>query len=211
MAGKKITEAGGRGLYIPGNDIDTDQLIPARYLKEITFNEMGNWFFQDARYELDGKTKKRHPITGIHPLDDPRFDGASVLLGDENWGCGSSREHALQAMFRAGFYSMVAKSYAEIFFGNGIANGIVLVTALPDDIAKIVTAIRDNPQIHINIDLDTMVAKYGSNSVNVMMPDSSRKALAEGMYDPVEVMLDAKAKIIETAERQPYMSGYKKD
>lgn len=199
MPGKKIIQVGGRGVYIPGNDIDTDQLIPAIHLKEVTFDRMGDYFFKDARL------KAGHD----HPLNNPKYAGASVLLGDENFGCGSSREHAVQAMFRAGFYSMIAESFAEIFFGNAIANGLAMVTASSKDISKMVTAIEDNPQIHILIDLENMVTKYETHTVDVHMPDSARTALIEGLYDPVPLMLEAEAEIEATAARQPYMNDYK--
>src|SRR6478735_3234953 len=133
MALAKIERVEGRGVHVPGEDIDTDRIIPARFLKCVTFDGLGEHLFKDVRFRQDGSK------TG-HPLDDPRFAGATVLVAGRNFGCGSSREHAPQSIAKAGFKAMVAESFAEIFFGNCTTLGIPCVTASREDIAKITAA-----------------------------------------------------------------------
>nr|HRJ72685.1 hypothetical protein [Terrimicrobiaceae bacterium] len=117
MALEKITQVTGRGIYVPGDDTDTDRIIPARFMKCITFDGLGEYAFYDERRAADGTEKP-------HPLNDPRFAGSSILFSGSNFGCGSSREHAPQALYRYGFRAVVAESFAEIFFGNSITLGM---------------------------------------------------------------------------------------
>src|ERR1700722_9491283 len=126
MALEKITRVAGRAVHVPGNDIDTDRIIPARYLKCVTFDGLGEGLFYDVRKNADGSDKP-------HPLNDPRFAGATVLLSGANFGCGSSREHAPQAILKYGFKAIVAESFAEIFFGNCTAIGIPCLCASRED------------------------------------------------------------------------------
>jgi 3-isopropylmalate/(R)-2-methylmalate dehydratase small subunit len=117
MALEKITELTGTAAYVPGNDIDTDRIIPARFMKCVTFDDLGEYLFYDVRKNEDGSDK-------AHPLNDPKFAGAKILISNSNFGCGSSREHAPQAIYRFGFRGVIAESFAEIFFGNCVTLGI---------------------------------------------------------------------------------------
>src|ERR1035437_9910533 len=134
MALDKITRVSGRAVHVPGNDIDTDRIIPARYLKCVTFDGLGEFLFYDVRKNEDGSNKP-------HPLNEPRFKGATVLLSGANFGCGSSREHAPQAIQKYGFRAVIAENFAEIFFGNSTTLGMPCVCASREDIAKLATAV----------------------------------------------------------------------
>ena len=147
MALEKITSVTGHGVYVPGSDIDTDRIIPARFMKCVTFDGLGEYLFYDVRYHEDGSKKD-------HPLDDPRFSGASILLSGSNFGCGSSREHAPQALNRFGIRAMIAESYAEIFFGNCTTLGMPCVTASTEDIQTLAAAIEAAPSLNITIDVE---------------------------------------------------------
>ena len=130
MALAQIKDVSGTGIHLPGDDIDTDRIIPARYLKCVTFDDLAGTHFYDVRFDPDGKP------TG-HPLDDPRFSGASIMLSGSNFGCGSSREHAPQAIYRSGFRAIIAESFAEIFFGNSTTLGMPCVSASREDIESL--------------------------------------------------------------------------
>src|ERR1700710_1778665 len=146
MALAKITSVTGRAVTVPGNDIDTDRIIPARFMKCVTFDGLGEFLFYDMRKNADGSDKP-------HPLNDPRFKGATILLSGANFGCGSSREHAPQAIHKYGFRAVVAESFAEIFFGNCTTLGIPCATTSRADIAQIAAAVEANPQLEIIIDV----------------------------------------------------------
>ena len=138
MALAQIKDVSGTGIHLPGDDIDTDRIIPARYLKCVTFDDLAGTHFYDVRFDPDGKP------TG-HPLDDPRFAGASIMLSGSNFGCGSSREHAPQAIYRSGFRAIIAESFAEIFFGNSTTLGMPCVSASREDIESLGAAIEEDP------------------------------------------------------------------
>src|SRR3954470_15236822 len=146
MALEKIEQVSGTGAYVPGDDIDTDQIIPARFLLCVTFDALGGQLFYDARFERDGKPK-------AHPLNDPRFAGAKVMLSGANFGCGSSREHAPQSIHKAGFRAVIAESFAEIFFGNSTTLGIPCVSLEREQIAEIARAVESDPKTEITVDL----------------------------------------------------------
>src|SRR5580698_9770742 len=137
---EKITRVAGRAVNVPGNDIDTDRLIPARYLKCVTFDGLGEFLFYDLRKNADGTDKP-------HTLNDPRFKGASILFSGANFGCGSSREHAPQAIQKYGFRAIVAESFAEIFFGNCTTLGMPCLCAGRGEIAQIAAAIEADPKM----------------------------------------------------------------
>src|SRR5436190_9487598 len=148
MALDKITQVTGTGVYVPGDDIDTDRIIPARFMKCVTFDGLGEFAFYDVR--LDPTTNE---VTD-HPLNEDRFKGAKFLLSGSNFGCGSSREHAPQALYRYGFRAIIAESFAEIFFGNCTTLGIPCVYASGADIAVLAKEIERNPQLEVTIDVE---------------------------------------------------------
>ena len=170
MALAKITQVSGTAVHVPGSDIDTDRIIPARFMKCVTFDGLGEFAFYDVRFDKDGKP------TG-HPVDNPRFKGASILLSGTNFGCGSSREHAPQALYRFGFRAIIAQSYAEIFFGNCTTLGIPCVCATAEDIAKLAAAVEADPTIQVTVDVEKNRVFYGEENFTVVMPELSRVAM----------------------------------
>ena len=190
MALAKITQVSGTAVHVTGSDIDTDRIIPARFMKCVTFDGLGEYAFYDVRFDKDGKP------TG-HPLDDPRFTGASILLSGTNFGCGSSREHAPQALYRFGFRAIIAQSFAEIFFGNCTTLGIPCVIATAEDIAKLAAAIEADPKLIVNVDVANRKVVYGSDSFSVSLPSTAHDALTSGKWDPIAELLEAKDAIHE--------------
>jgi 3-isopropylmalate/(R)-2-methylmalate dehydratase small subunit len=192
-----ISKIAGRGVYVPGNDIDTDRIIPARFLKCVTFDELGPSLFADERFSPDGQSKD-------HPLDDPRFQGAEVLLTDDNFGCGSSREHAPQAIQKFGLKAIIAGSYAEIFHGNCTTLGIPCVVMSPENRQKLVTSIEMDPEAEVLIDLEDMQVHCANASYPVTMKESTREAFLASTYDPLDNLLTAEEDIRKTAKNLGY-------
>jgi len=188
----------GRACVLRGDDIDTDRIIPARYLRCVTFDDVGEHAFEDDRAQAKGD----------HPLDDERFRGANILVVGQNFGCGSSREHAPQALMRWGFDAFVGGSFAEIFFGNCVAMGLPCVTLAADDLAALMDSITLDPEQSVEVDLDAGQVRLRGASYTAAMPDGSRKQLLEGSWNATSVLLGAGDAIETTAERLPYMSGF---
>lgn len=185
MALAKITSVSGRGVHVPGADIDTDRIIPARFMKCVTFDGLGEFAFYDVRKHEDGTDR-------VHPLNDLRFKGASVLLAGPNFGCGSSREHAPQALYRFGFRTVIAESFAEIFFGNCATLGIPCVIGTADQINTLAAAVEANPSLEITVDVENLIVSYGDQSFPVTTTPSAREALISGKWDPIGELLEAK-------------------
>jgi 3-isopropylmalate/(R)-2-methylmalate dehydratase small subunit len=201
MALAKITSVSGRGVFVPGNDIDTDRIIPARFMKCVTFDGLGEFLFHDVR--KDPKTGE----TTDHPLNDPRFKGATILLSGANFGCGSSREHAPQAIQKYGFKAIIAEGFAEIFFGNSTTLGMPCVCASREDIAKIAAAIEKNPQIEVVIDLAKLEVRFAGQSVQITQRESARDALINGRWDAIGELLEGAAAVKATAAKLPYLAA----
>jgi len=185
MALAKITQVSGTAVHVPGSDIDTDRIIPARFMKCVTFDGLGEFAFYDVRFDKDGKP------TG-HPLDNPRFQGASILLSGTNFGCGSSREHAPQALYRFGFRAVIAQSFAEIFFGNCTTLGIPCVCASAEDIARLAAAVEANPKLEVTVDVANQEVRFGDQTIKVSLPSTAHDALTSGRWDPIGELLEAK-------------------
>ena len=198
MALAQIKDVSGTGIPLPGDDIDTDRIIPARYLKCVTFDDLAGTHFYDVRFDPDGKP------TG-HPLDEPRFAGASIMLSGSNFGCGSSREHAPQAIYRSGFRAIIAESFAEIFFGNSTTLGMPCVSASREDIESLGAAIEEDPGTGIRIDLEGMTVSYGDRNFAITMPDSARQALTAGRWDPIQELLDNEKEITSVGDGLAYV------
>jgi len=196
MALEPIQQVRGRAVHLPGNDIDTDRITPARYLKVITFEGLGEALFYDERFNPDGSKKP-------HPLNDPRFKGATIMLVGANFGCGSSREHAPQAIYRAGFRALIGESFAEIFFGNATALSMPCVTALRADIERLAQAVEQDPSLEVSVDVENLEARYGDTAFKVHLPASAQKALLEGRWDPIADLLEAGDLIDQAAARLP--------
>ena len=199
MSLEKITQITGRGVYVPGSDIDTDRIIPARFMKCVTFDGLGEFFFSDVRKHEDGSDKP-------HPLNEPRFAGAKVLLSGANFGCGSSREHAPQALYRYGLRAVIAESFAEIFFGNCVTLGIPCVTATTADVQKLAAVIEAHPETEIRVDVDKCRVFFGDQNFTVHIPDTARDALLAGQWDPIAELLEGESAVAKTAEVVGYMA-----
>jgi len=199
MALEQIKQVSGRGVYVPGDDIDTDQIIPARFLLCVTFDALGAQLFYDARFNADGSSKG-------HPLDDPRFHGAKVLLSDKNFGCGSSREHAPQSLHKAGFHAVIAESFAEIFFGNSTTLGIPCVTLAREQIAEITRALMADPSIELTVDVEKLEVRAGEKSYKCELKASARDALVRGEWDPIAQLLEGAPLVAAVAKSLPYTS-----
>jgi len=179
-----IAEVRGRAVVVPGDDIDTDRIIPARFLKCVTFDDLGPALFYDERFEADGTSKG-------HPLDAPEAQGATVLISGVNFGSGSSREHAPQSIHKAGFRAVVAGSFAEIFFGNATTLGMPCVTLDPDDLAVLQRVVRDAPDTEVTVDVANREVRAGERVFPAAIPDGAHGALLEGRWDPLGDLLDA--------------------
>ncbi len=199
MALEKITRVAGRAVNVPGNDIDTDRIIPARYLKCVTFDGLGEFLFYDVRKNADGSDKP-------HPLNEARHKGATILLSGANFGCGSSREHAPQALQKYGIRGVVAEGFAEIFHGNSTTLGMPCVTASREDIAKIAVAVDADPGVEVVIDLVGMRISFAGQSVGASLRESARDALVHGRWDPIGELIEGAADAARVAGGLRYMS-----
>ena len=201
MTGNKIIQITGTAVSVPGDDIDTDRIIPARFLKEITFANLGKYPFFDERFNADG-TKRTHPFN--------RFDSnrPNILFVNKNFGCGSSREHAPQSLLRWGIKAIVGESFAEIFSGNCNTLGIPVLRAAEPDLKTIQQFADANAQVQWIVDLNTMTVSSEQQTVSVEMSDHHRKALLEGTWDSTDLLLENLDKVKRLATTLPYTSGY---
>ncbi len=193
----KIERISGTGIPLLLDDIDTDRIIPARYLRCVTFEGLGEHVFEDDR--------KQDPY---HAFDDARFRGAKILIAGRNFGCGSSREHAPQALLRFGIEAIVGESFAEIFFGNCTALGLPCVRASHADLKKLGDAILANPQLVLTVDLVAQTVRDGNASVPCTMADGPRTALVTGEFDFLGQLLAGEPQIREKAATLPYMTNF---
>jgi 3-isopropylmalate/(R)-2-methylmalate dehydratase small subunit len=200
MALEPVKQVTGRAVFIPGADIDTDRIIPARFMKCVTFDGLGEFAFYDVRFNSETGEKTDHP------LNDPRFAGASILVAGVNFGCGSSREHAPQSLKKYGFNAVIAESFAEIFFGNSTTLAMPCVIATAADIVKLRDAIEADPSTEVTVDVDKLrVTTSGGLDFPVTMPDSARDALVSGRWDPIQELLDNESSIQAKARELHYV------
>jgi 3-isopropylmalate/(R)-2-methylmalate dehydratase small subunit len=200
MALDKITTVSGTGVYVPGSDIDTDRIIPARFMKCVTFDGLGEYFFYDVRHRPDDS------VVSEHPLNDPQFANAKILLTGVNFGCGSSREHAPQALYRYGLRAVIAESFAEIFFGNCTTLGIPCVTASTADIKKLAATVAADPKLEIIVDVAHRRVIFGNESFTVEMPDTAHDGLTTGQWDPIAELLESEKEVAATATNVAYLA-----
>ncbi len=198
----KITNVSGRAIVVRGNDIDTDRIIPARYLKEPTFARMGDYPFFDERFDAAGKTKP-------HPFNDPKFKGASLLFVNKNFGCGSSREHAPQALYRFGVHAVVGESFAAIFAGNCVMIGMPTVTVGEREIEDLMGLADSKPETSFALDIEAKRLAYDGKSIPVDIPETHRKALVDGSWDSTGMLRANLDKVKATAAKLPYMTGFR--
>ncbi|HJP34037.1 MAG TPA: 3-isopropylmalate dehydratase small subunit [Candidatus Latescibacteria bacterium] len=186
------------GTVVPvrGNDIDTDRIIPARYLRTVTFDGLGEHAFEDDR------------AGGGHAFDDPRFGGASVLVANDNFGCGSSREHAPQALMRWGIEAFVAQSFAEIFFGNCVSLGLPCMVAEAADVEQLMAAVEADAAITVECDVETQLVRFGGQQIPASVPAGPRQQFLNGSWDALGQLLDDPSAIASAATRLPYINGF---
>jgi 3-isopropylmalate/(R)-2-methylmalate dehydratase small subunit len=194
----RVERVAGRACVLRGNDIDTDRIIPARYLRCVSFDGIGEHAFADDRAQAKGN----------HPLDDPRFAGASILVVGRNFGCGSSREHAPQSLLRFGFQAFVGASFAEIFAGNCTALGLPCVTVAEQDLAKLMDSVELDPAQELIVDLAKRSVTSRAGTLQASMAEGARQQLLEGTWDATAVLLEAGDAIEATAARLPYINGF---
>ena len=195
----KISQVAGCAVVVRGGDIDTDRIIPARYLRTVTFENLGEHAFEDDR------------AGGDHPFDQECFQGASVLLANANFGCGSSREHAPQALMRWGIKGFVGESFAEIFYGNCIAMGLPCVRVSAEDMRKLMDAVEADPAQEVSIDLEARKVRYADGDIDADIADGPREQFVKGSWDSLGQLLDAGDQIDVTARSLPYTNAFKEE
>ena len=200
MASNPIQQVTGKGVFVPGDDIDTDRIIPARFMKCITFDGLGEYLFYDVRKTESGEDK-------AHNLNDPRFSNASIILSGNNFGCGSSREHAPQSILRAGYNAVIAGSFAEIFFGNSTNLGVVCVMAGDADREALAAAIAANPDLEVTVDVENLQVVFGDQSIPCEIKAGARESLLNGKYDPLDELLEGAAEVTKVTEALAYMQA----
>ena len=193
-----IGHVSGRGLVLRGDDIDTDRIIPARFLKCVSFEALGEQAFADDRKELAGE----------HPFDQAEHQGASILVVNDNFGCGSSREHAPQALMRWGIRAVLGVSYAEIFQGNCLALGIPCATATPDQICALQDAVAADPTAEWTLDLQALTFSDGSTSQTISLASGSLDMLRTGQWDATGQLVSRDAELTRTMASLPYLKGF---
>ncbi|ELZ17645.1 3-isopropylmalate dehydratase small subunit [Natrinema limicola] len=194
----EVDYVSGSGIPIRGNDIDTDQIIPARFMKVVTFDGLGEFAFFDLRFDDDDTPKD-------HPMNEDRFQDSSVMVVNANFGCGSSREHAPQALMRWGIDAIIGESFAEIFAGNCLALGIPTVTADSETIEELQDWVDANPDGEIEIDVEAEEVTYGDTTIDVTVDEAQRKALVDGVWDTTALMKSNADAVREKAKELPYV------
>ena len=197
----KITKVSGTAVAIRGNDIDTDRIIPARYLKEVTFARMGSYPFFDERFDANGQQKP-------HPLNDAKYKGASILFVNKNFGCGSSREHAPQALYRFGIQAIVGESFAAIFAGNCTIMGVPAVTVSHEQVELMMKTVEQNPQTQFTVDIENKRITFGETQIATDLPETYRSALTSGSWDSTAMLRANLDQVKKTASRLPYMNRF---
>ncbi|QLD87232.1 3-isopropylmalate dehydratase small subunit [Natronomonas halophila] len=188
----------GTGIPVRGNDIDTDQIIPARFMKVVTFDGLGEFAFFDQRFDDEDNEKD-------HPFNEEQYQDANVLVVNSNFGCGSSREHAPQALVRWGIDAIIGESFAEIFAGNCLALGVPTVTADTETIRELQDYVEKYPDSEIEIDVEAETVSYDDRVVEVDVDDAQRKALVDGIWDTTALMKSNTEAIADTAASLPYI------
>ncbi|MEM7230582.1 MAG: 3-isopropylmalate dehydratase small subunit [Planctomycetota bacterium] len=195
MSDSKVLSVQGRGVAVRGDDIDTDRIIPARFLRCVTFEGLGEHAFEDDR--------KADPS---HSFNQDKFHGASVLVANANFGCGSSREHAPQSLLRWGIQGLIGESFAEIFFGNCVALGVPCLVLSSEEVEKLQDAIEAEPQLEIELDVEKSEVRYGGNTVAAELASGVQRAFLTGSWDSTTLLLKDPEEIDEVAGKLPYVN-----
>jgi 3-isopropylmalate/(R)-2-methylmalate dehydratase small subunit len=202
MSGSPVVRVTGPAIVLTGDDIDTDRIMPARFLKAITFAGLEAHLFEDDRREASGRGV-------VHPFDDPARRQARVLVVGRNFGCGSSREHAPQGLFRRGIRAVVGASFGEIFAGNALMIGLPCVTVPESDLATLRDAVAADSSMAVTVDLEARTVSAAGRSMTASMPESSRQALVSGAWDGTGLLLEDYDAVRRIAATLPYLSGYR--
>ena len=201
MDSRYVDTVSGRGLPLRGHDIDTDRIIPARFLKCVSFEGLESHAFEDDRKQLAERGQ-------VHAFSDPRYTGARILIVNGNFGCGSSREHAPQAIQRWGIRAIVGESFSEIFFGNSVALGMPCLTVSPHDAEALLSAVEANPQSEINLSVGTQSVEVGGRKYHASIPAGAREAFTGGTWDATGLLLDDFDQVRNVASNLPYVGGF---
>ena len=196
----RIQRLSGTLLPLRGHDIDTDRIIPARFLRAITFEGLEQHVFEDDRASTDPSRP--------HPFDNPAYRGASILVVNRNFGCGSSREHAPQALRRWGIRAVVGESFSEIFFGNSVALGVPCVTVSAEDASWLMDLAERSSSTTVDLNLEKLVLTDGERAVRLGMSRAAPEALVSGAWDATGLLLENLEQVKATAARLPYVSGF---
>ena len=202
MSDLVIKEVKARAVTVRGNDIDTDRIIPARFLKSVVFEGLGEHAFSDDRSQMAERGE-------THPFDQERFSGSEILFVNKNFGCGSSREHAPQSLKRWGVKAIVGESYSEIFYGNNVSLGVPCMIADEEAIEKLMAANEANPQAEFTVDIEKLTVSCDGTSVSVTIPAGPREQFLKGSWDVTAKLLKNSDKIDVTAAELPYFKHWK--
>jgi 3-isopropylmalate/(R)-2-methylmalate dehydratase small subunit len=192
-----ITRVTGRGLPVRGNDLDTDRIMPARFLRVVTFEGLERHVFEDDR-----------AANPAHPFNDPRYTGASILAVNRNFGCGSSREHAPQGLARFGIKAIVGESFSEIFLGNAAVLGMPCFTTDHASIEALQSAIERTPATTIDANLETGIVSTGDLQITAALPAALRDSFLSGQWNPTAMLLDRFEAVRAVSEKLPYIVGF---
>jgi 3-isopropylmalate/(R)-2-methylmalate dehydratase small subunit len=201
MNTREIDQLRGRPIPLRGHDIDTDRIIPARYLKSVSFEGLEQHLFEDDRKALDGRAVP-------HPFSEPRYRGASMLIVNRNFGCGSSREHAPQALQRWGIQALLGESYSEIFFGNALALGLPCLSLSAADVETLLAEAEAHPDRELTVSLSAQQVVANGRTFAATIPATAREAFLHGTWDATGLLLDDVEQIKSVATRLPYVRGF---
>jgi 3-isopropylmalate/(R)-2-methylmalate dehydratase small subunit len=193
----RILKVSGRAIPLRGNDIDTDRIMPARYLRAVSFEGLETHLFEDDR-----------KANAAHPFNDPRYAGATILVVNGNFGCGSSREHAPQGLARFGIRALIGKSFSEIFLGNSAMLGMPCFSADPAAIDKLQTLIASSPATVVEADVESGTIAAGDLRVSATLPAAFRDGFLSGQWNPTSMLLAKFDEVQSVAHRLPYVSGF---
>ena len=201
MAVERIRSIRGTALPVRGDDIDTDRIIPARFLKSVSFEGLEHHLFEDDRQQLDAAGG------ASHPLSNPAYAGATIMLVNANFGCGSSREHAPQAIRRRGIRAVVGQSFSEIFFGNSVALGLPCPTASAESLRALMEIAERDPAADLVVDLESMRVVAAGQSFDIALPASAREAFLDGSWDATGLLVEDYDQVRAVAARLPYVTS----
>ena len=202
MAVERVGEIRGTALPVRGDDIDTDRIIPARFLKAISFEGLEAHLFEDDRRELDAARPDSHPVSN------PTYAGAALMIVNANFGCGSSREHAPQAIRRRGIRALIGQSFSEIFFGNAVVLGMPCVTVTKETAEALMALVENDPRTEVAIDLGSMRVTAGGASYAIALPAAAREAFMDGSWDATGLLLENLDEVRAVAARLPYANRF---